>query len=42
MLGLEAARRAQVTGNGRYDRLARTLTDRAGEILDDLERRGKA
>jgi hypothetical protein len=41
-LGAEAARRARVTGNGHYDRLAHTLTSRAGEILDDLERSGKA
>ena len=41
-LGAEAARRARTTGNGHYDRLARTLTSRAGEILDDLERGGKA
>ncbi|WP_434615182.1 hypothetical protein [Azospirillum sp. B2RO_4] len=40
-LGAEAARRARMTGNGHYDRLAHTLTDRAGEILDDLERGGK-
>ncbi|MFS2011210.1 hypothetical protein ACCD06_15220 [Azospirillum sp. CT11-132] len=41
-LGAEAARRARMTGNGHYDRLAHTLTSRAGEILDDLERGGKA
>jgi hypothetical protein len=41
-LGAEAARRARMTGNGTYDRLARTLTNRAGEILDDLKRSGKA
>lgn len=41
-LGAEAARRARMTGNGHYDRLAHTLTSRAGEILDDLERSGKA
>ena len=41
-LGAEAARRARTTGNGHYDRLARTLTNRAGEILHDLERSGKA
>lgn len=41
-LGAEAARRARMTGNGHYDRLARTLTNRAGEILDDLKRSGKA
>ncbi|WP_377808041.1 hypothetical protein ABNQ38_21940 [Azospirillum sp. A29] len=41
-LGAEAARRAHMTGNGRYDRLARALTSRAGEILDDLERGRKA
>ncbi|GLR83090.1 MULTISPECIES: hypothetical protein [Azospirillum] len=40
-LGAEAARRARMTGNGHYDRLAHTLTSRAGEILDDLERSGK-
>lgn len=38
MLGAEAARRARMTGNGHYDRLAHTLTSRADEILDDLER----
>ncbi|WP_455176978.1 hypothetical protein [Azospirillum melinis] len=37
-LGAEAARRARMTGNGHYDRLAHTLTSRADEILDDLER----
>lgn len=37
-LGVEAARRARMTGNGQYDRLAHTLTSRADEILDDLER----
>lgn len=41
-LGAEAAKRARMTGNGHYDRLAHTLTSRAGEILDDLERSGKA
>ncbi|BAI73223.1 hypothetical protein AZL_025850 [Azospirillum sp. B510] len=41
-LGAEAAQRAQMTGNRRYDRLAHTLTDRAGEILNDLDRAGKA
>nr|WP_255636354.1 hypothetical protein [Azospirillum sp. 412522] len=41
-LGAEAARRARMTGDGHYARLARTLTNRAGEILDDLERGGKA
>lgn len=41
-LGAEAARRARATGDGHYARLARTLTNRAGEILDDLERGGKA
>lgn len=41
-LGAEAANRARATGNGHYARLARTLTNRAGEILDDLDRAGKA
>ncbi|WP_451971813.1 hypothetical protein [Azospirillum endophyticum] len=40
-LGAEAAQRARVTGNRQYDRLARTLTNRAGEILSDLDRGGK-
>ncbi|WP_247876153.1 hypothetical protein [Azospirillum sp. TSH100] len=40
-LGAEAAQRARMTGDGHYDRLARTLTNRAGEILNDLERSGK-
>ncbi|MBK1841971.1 hypothetical protein JHL17_31700 [Azospirillum sp. YIM B02556] len=39
-LAAEAAQRARVTGNGKYDRLARTLTSRAGEILSDLDRGG--
>jgi len=37
-LGAEAARRARMTGNGHYDRLAHTLTSRADEILDSLKR----
>ena len=41
-LGQEAASRAHATGNGRYARLAHTLTSRAGEILNDLDRGGKA
>ncbi|AWU92887.1 hypothetical protein DM194_00545 [Azospirillum ramasamyi] len=41
-LGQEAANRAHATGNGRYARLAHTLTSRAGEILNDLDRGGKA
>lgn len=40
-LGAEAARRARMTGNGHYDRLAHTLASRADEILDDLERARK-
>lgn len=42
LLGAEAANRARATGNGHYASLARTLTSRAGEILDDLDRRRKA
>lgn len=42
LLGVEAARRARATGNGHYASLARTLTSRAGEILDDLDRGGEA
>lgn len=41
-LGAEAASRARVTGNGHYARLARTLTNRADQILDDLDGGGKA
>ncbi|WP_236783698.1 hypothetical protein [Azospirillum humicireducens] len=41
-LGAEAANHARATGNGHYARLAHTLTNRAGEILDDLDRAGKA
>ncbi|MFP5517369.1 MAG: hypothetical protein ACLGJC_30350 [Alphaproteobacteria bacterium] len=41
-LGAEAASRASATGSGHYARLARTLASRAGEILDDLDRGGKA
>nr|WP_209986020.1 hypothetical protein [Azospirillum picis] len=40
-LGVEAARQAAATGNSRYDRLADTLTSRAGAMLVDLHRRGK-
>lgn len=40
-LGAEAARRARTTGDRHYDRLASTLTSRAGAILDDLDRGGK-
>ncbi len=41
-LGAEAANRARATGNGNYASLARTLTSRAGEILNDLDRGGAA
>ncbi|WP_372398189.1 hypothetical protein ABMY26_15760 [Azospirillum sp. HJ39] len=37
-LGAEAARHARTTGDRHYDRLARTLTSRAGAILADLDR----
>lgn len=41
-LGAEAASRARKTGDGHYARLAHTLASRADQILDDLDRGGKA